>query len=1613
MALSCIVVFITTYVLILPAITLEQDEAAKQGGIDLPTQTEQTEQAEQTDNLSYEGKGYEVSVRSDGEALPEGTRIEAEEISKSDDSYKTLQEDALQAIRKDSGNQTSNLAFAKFYDISLISDGETIEPEGPVDVTISYDKALKVSDADNLRIVHFGVDEDSGEVTPEVLDAERVETAIKGGKLTETTFEATSFSVYALVYTVEGESGTSTVEGDTYKVTVTYDEDAQIPEGAELKVSEITKGKTYEELNNKAQKLLDVSDFSFFRIFDISIQFEGEKIEPASDVDVVIEYINGDHPKKANGISIVHFADDGSEILSASADKNDDGNMEVSFSTDSFSPFATVSERIDNSDISDSVIAFFNFDEIDGRGGFTSSVNGITSYASPIANGATPDLAPAYDGNMLKLENSNNDALSVAKADGSSLMTGLTEATISYWAYTTDARTSWAYYAAPNGNPQNYPHEYYIGAYHNGGNLYEQRFYNGRGNNNNYEIQTGSSNKAWHYVTVVYGTNTTTVYVDGVQKQTKYEQPALNNILGNNSIFQIGKANWNSGEYFTGYLDEMLIMNRALTAEEAASLYNSGYAQNVPSAKQNKIGITELVNYAIENGVDTVTEEGATVPEGSYRTTRSGKVLKDVIFYATEYNNGEYNYDYYAVTHDGGLAKVTDLGSEIMWKDPRDIKWDLIVYTRTVPGVDGPDQVVPSGYYELAYTDEDGTTHFLAPQLNADSLIQGEPLGLQLTGPDDGTYGTKIEAWDTNDIEYAGLQIQHEGLTAVIGRASEEFFFARNTEPVNYNQPRPVATVDSASKGIRLSLFDYNGGRNGQRPAWMETLIGDGVYRSGHQVTLDLVKHNLNNGVPVASLTNNSLTELFGGNTSHVDSIQNNVNHLFLQGTYDETGYFSYNSAQNYAYYNNGNFTVYDQGAAPNGDGTANYHGNFFPYNTFGQASTSQYMWYDVNDALLTPDDPEYGTALRSLQDINYSFGMEMETDFCMTKTGLDERGKDIIYEFNGDDDLWVFVDDMLALDIGGVHGAIHGVINFTTGEIFVASENKYSVTGETSPLGQTVPGEVRTTLAEQFRLAYKEQEKSDAEITALLDSTFNKDDGGNYTSFKAYGSHNLKMFYMESGMGASNLNIRFNLPVIPPGTFAIEKEVTESAQSDYTDRRFAFKVYVQEQVGSSNYVPVTQVGSGQLVTKAVYENTEIPAAFEDGIFFLRPGETIQLTVSDERLKYYVEEIQIDPDMWDSVDINHVTATMLTDETDSALRMVGSDSQMVADRARVVFENVPKDIQKLLINKVVESDDPQSVDPNLVYEFYVYLEGHSGNLEPYHVGEYYLTKEIGGSKHYFNNQYTDLGTEPAVCSHSGEYGSIGNIRAGYTIEIPGLLPGTDFYVVERENRIPEGYVFARKELTDGTYDDADSGIYLIQNNTNVSPDGKIKMRTDAEVTIFNKDMTVNLFKVDATDMSTPLPNAQFTLKKLDPEGYGTYPENDSDKVEKVSEYTGANGKTYIGGIKNGYYEISETGVPAGYILEDDGTFYIKVQNGTITLLAKDASKKVKEWPARTLTVQDKMQFDSETNTFKIGNTPGAELPDSGGPGTIWIYLIGSMLLLGCGIALVTRRRMSI
>ena len=123
------------------------------------------------------------------------------------------------------------------------------------------------------------------------------------------------------------------------------------------------------------------------------------------------------------------------------------------------------------------------------------------------------------------------------------------------------------------------------------------------------------------------------------------------------------------------------------------------------------------------------------------------------------------------------------------------------------------------------------------------------------------------------------------------------------------------------------------------------------------------------------------------------------------------------------------------------------------------------------------------------LKDVDYGFGAKFNINFNLTDDGKTINGNDIIFEFKGDDDVWVFIDDKLVLDMGGDHGESHGIINF-------ANQTSKVETGEKNDFGSN------TTAQTNLR-------------SVLRNSKSNR--------------HTMTIYYMERGMFESNLYMKFN----------------------------------------------------------------------------------------------------------------------------------------------------------------------------------------------------------------------------------------------------------------------------------------------------------------------------------------------------------------------------------------------------------------------------------------------------------------------------------------------------
>ncbi len=232
------------------------------------------------------------------------------------------------------------------------------------------------------------------------------------------------------------------------------------------------------------------------------------------------------------------------------------------------------------------VLAQFTFDDEE---------NGLkSSGAAATANNTPVFVKDADRGNVLSLDGTGNVWLNVTKEDGSSLLTGVEELTVSYYSKAQRPETNWAFYAAPNGNGQNLGAEYYLGIMENGGKVTAERFLNGRQDSAEAAYESG-----WNHITVVYGAENTKIYVNGVPTSTANNNGSLKQILGENSILQIGKANWGSGEYYQGLLDDFVIYNYAMSERQVQ--INDGM---IADPKELKVKLREAKAIKKDNYTD-------------------------------------------------------------------------------------------------------------------------------------------------------------------------------------------------------------------------------------------------------------------------------------------------------------------------------------------------------------------------------------------------------------------------------------------------------------------------------------------------------------------------------------------------------------------------------------------------------------------------------------------------------------------------------------------------------------------------------------------------------------------------------------------------------------------------------------------------------------------------------------------------------------------------------------------------------------------------------------------------------------------------------------------------
>ncbi len=448
---------------------------------------------------------------------------------------------------------------------------------------------------------------------------------------------------------------------------------------------------------------------------------------------------------------------------------------------------------------------------------------------------------------------------------------------------------------------------------------------------------------------------------------------------------------------------------------------------------------------------------------------------------------------------------------------------------------------------------------------------------------------------------------------------------------VGPNDSKPVITVDSptldtyVSEDIQIDLFDYGTLINYEgAPLYFKG--NDGYRVDGHGLpstgdgdnVIPTMRPTLVNGYPYVdsyiamdgSTVSGSLQYLFDTSQDYVEgsgdwsntntnykskhfSVDTSAGTMFRM---DENGYLVYDSAYNAAALDTSTNTLklYAYALRPY-TLTSRYsgQGQFLPFHSFPLQAVQ------VTDSNATPLLPpvqgtSYGVvttaaqktvanlyALPAAAAVDDWFGMSVSFDFYQAKDGS-YNGSDAVFEFSGDDDVWIYIDERLVLDIGGMHGCKRGTINFATGEVIV-----YAMDSDTV--------EYQTTLQERMGLS----------TTTLAD----------------YSRHTIQLFYLERGADCSNCRIMFNLPTLPKSSATVTKRIINPLDELAEDVKYEFSLL------DSSYQPVADVS--YIITDASDAFIESGTTSAEGKFYLKADQTAILSLASDAT-YYIRETEAD-----------------------------------------------------------------------------------------------------------------------------------------------------------------------------------------------------------------------------------------------------------------------------------------------------------------------------------------------------------------------------------------------
>lgn len=728
----------------------------------------------------------------------------------------------------------------------------------------------------------------------------------------------------------------------------------------------------------------------------------------------------------------------------------------------------------------------------------------------------------------------------------------------------------------------------------------------------------------------------------------------------------------------------------------------------------------------------------------------------------------------------------------------------------------------------------------------------------------------------------------------------------------NVNAPVPLYFGDllhTSQAGGNGNLSWYWKGAN--------VAFGSNKETASKDVAQGIVGKNLDDGNLITSYTNENgdpvkvpfFNEDAYPNQSKYMRFYNNLQFPFTKTTNDKgVSTYSFDSAKNTVYYDYDNKKIVRKDDLKIHDASKDNSIGYFPFNS---------------------TDPDQSAK----DNLNYGFGTQFTIPFTVTETGKNVDGSEMEFNFTGDDDVWVYIDGALVLDMGGAHNKAEGKINFAKQEATIRTGTSNAKLGNSLTVGGRTPAEPNGNTTVKFENIMVKKSGSEP---VTLDKYMKK--SGTV--------HELKMYYMERGMWNSNMSISYSFVPLPSG-------LTLSKTLDTTDvnaglknavqglDNFDFKIQKKNlKTDEANYSDVENLGY------TLYD-------YDDRTF---PGQEAKDSTATFSSSYFASDFINTKDKNNSSAFYAGTGFQITESIPQGTKLqydtsktrwgvydsITSRAAIEGGKGAVATFNMGDDTSSEMdvVNRYVNFVNTPKVGSLSVAKKY---EGYAPENETF---GFTVLVDLTGHDYYDSYKLEYTGTQNGTTDENGHF----TLKVGDTVTFAGIPAGATYKVVEDAPGADDTWVQDTAKCTKltGTIVANTTSAAVVTNKTKTTvKDYVIYAEAGKTVTYAPDGVTI-------TDLTAPITGDKDITTNVNKDGKGEFTPTSSNKKYDVNyEGTTTDKGNFAGKITVLTYEATNKVYVFDYGLESNiadtttgdglfqgGIFYNEKATGTMATTAK-------------------------------------------------------------------------